>query len=151
VIRFPAIGRQLLLAPALACLLLQVVAAGAGDLREPDEVLDGTDLVPLAEVRQTALPATLEGKYVAEQGGAEIRLSIAGRSGGDLTVTRTYEEPELPAETKEYTAVIEPDGLALKGDALIVRATGPDLIVLETESTADSIPPDYWILYRRAD
>ena len=66
---------------------------GRAVLTAPAVVLDGTDLVELDDLRRADLPSRLEGTYHAEQGGAELWLSITAGSGDQVTVTRTYEEP----------------------------------------------------------
>lgn len=118
-------------------------------LETPTAVLDGTDLVELNDLRRAELPPHLEGTYEAEQGGAVASVSITAQPGDRWLVERTYQEPELEAQTKDYVA--ERDGAAFVGidGDLAIQGTEEGLLVLELNSGSDSIPPDYWIHYLR--
>jgi hypothetical protein len=118
-------------------------------LNAPTEVLDGTDLVELNDLRPAELPSPLEGTYQAEQGGAMATVSITLQTDDRWIVMRTYEEPELEAEVKEYVA--ERDGAALVGidGDLAIQGTEEGLLVLELSSGSESIPAAYWVHYIR--
>ena len=94
-------------------------------------MLDGTDLLELGDLRRTHLPSQPGGRYGAEQGGSELSLSITGGANGRWTVER------------RGAALISTDG------SLTGYRGG--VLVLELNSGNDSLPPDYWVHYLKAE
>jgi len=114
-----------------------------------DSVLEGTDLVPFSNLELVPLdPATARGSYVSEQGGSLLLLEIETTADG-VNVRRTYQEPEQPDQTRNYTARIEGDGASAPSEGFYLRATRQGVLVLELSSQADSVPKDYWVHYIR--
>lgn len=121
------------------------------NLSEPAWVLDGTDLLPLADISLAPLPAQPAGKYRTEQGGAELYLSISGGIEGSWIINRTFQEPGVTPDIKTYKADRRSSALLSANEHLIIQGTKIGVLVLELKSGVESIPADYWIHYLRID
>lgn len=128
--------------------------AAAADLsREltalPDNVLVGTDVVPLADYLPSAAPVPQSGAFRSEQGGAtaEVRI-VAGPQG--FTLTREFTEPGTKTLTKRYEGLqARANGLRLSSADLEVLGMRQSVLVLEKHSGVDGIPDSLWIEYER--
>ena len=120
-------------------------------LGAPTWVLDGTDLLELGDLRRTDLPSQPGGRYGAEQGGSELSLSITGGADGRWTVERRYKEPGADAQVVTYTAERRGAALISTDGSLTIQGTEEGVLVLELNSGNDSLPPDYWVHYLKAE
>ncbi len=111
-------------------------------------VLDGTDLIDITSLRLRAPDNSIEGEYRSEQGGSQLGLTVS-RTGKQWTIWRRYNEPELRERTAVYRTEIRDSVLVSVKNDFFVRVTGDGLLALELNSGLDTIPPSYWIHYRR--
>lgn len=112
----------------------------------PQDVLAGTDLVPLADFLNALQPLS-PGTFVSEQGGviATARTSITD---GRLTINRTLQEPSARTHVKTYGPLALHDGRRwAHGDNAVVLGVYEGLLLLETDAEADGIPKSHWVLY----
>jgi hypothetical protein len=129
------------------CSTVGIVAAdGSG----PAEVLDGTDVVSLAEIPDTGLPSSVPGIYRSEQGGAEATLTVEATPRG-FQVVRSLSEPGADAFVQVYSAEQKDGLLRSADDALIIRGAPDGLLVYEAAAEDGIVPPDYWTRYNRSD
>jgi hypothetical protein len=115
----------------------------------PDNVLVGTDVVPLADYLASTVPIPQSGAFRSEQGGAtaEVRI-MAGPQG--VTLTREFTEPGTKTQTKRYDGLqARSNGVRLSSVNLEVLGMRQSLLVLEKQSGVDGIPDSLWIEYER--
>jgi len=110
-------------------------------------VLDGTDLIDMAALKLLAADKIREGKYISEEGGSQLELTVS-RKGKQWTIKRRYEEPELKPQTRVYQAEASGPLLVSGKKDFYMRVSSDGLLVLELHSGLESIPASYWILYR---
>jgi len=115
----------------------------------PDNVLVGTDVVPLAGYLASAVPVPESGAFRSEQGGATAEVRIMPGPQG-LTLTREFREPGTKAQTKRYDGLqARANGVRLSSANLEVLGMRQSLLVLEKHSGVDGIPESLWIEYER--
>jgi hypothetical protein len=87
----------------------------------PENVLAGTDVVPLADHLASAVPIPQSGAFRSEQGGAtaEVRIMTGPQ---EVTLAREFTEPGTKTQTKRY------DGLQARANG--VRLSSANLEVL---------------------
>ena len=78
-------------------------------------------------------------------------MSITGRADGRWTVERRYKEPGADAQVVTYTAERRGAALISADGSLTIQGTEEGVLVLELYSGTDSLPPDYWLHYLKAD
>jgi hypothetical protein len=115
----------------------------------PDNVLVGTDVVPLADYLASAVPIPQSGAFQSEQGGATAEVRIMPGPQG-VTLTREFTEPGTKAQTKRYDGLqARANGVRLSSADLEVLGMRQSLLVLEKHSGVDGIPDSLWIEYER--
>jgi hypothetical protein len=115
----------------------------------PDNVLVGTDLVPLADYLASAVPIPQSGALRSEQGGATAEVRIMPGPQG-VTLTREFTEPGTKTQTKRYDGLqARANGVRLSSGNLEVLGMRQSLLVLEKQSGVDGIPDSLWIEYER--
>jgi hypothetical protein len=115
----------------------------------PDNVLVGTDVVPLADYLASAVPIPQSGAFRSEQGGATAEVRIMPGPQG-VTLTREFTEPGTKAQTKRYDGLqARSNGIRLSSANLEVLGMRQSLLVLEKHSGVDGIPDSLWIEYER--
>lgn len=112
----------------------------------PSEVLIGTDVSALESFASGKFSA---GTYHAENGGAELRLTIRETEEG-LTAQRNYIEPGLASKTKIYTNLCLEDEF-LYGDFVHVKFVKDGLLWLELKPDNDFIPTDLWFYLEKTN
>jgi hypothetical protein len=118
-------------------------------LPSPEWVLDGTDMFSLSEMKLAPLPRHLEGLYGAEQGGAEVKVTIKRLKDGAWEVIREHREPGLPPDKKTYRIVRKGQRAVSANNAVRIQGTTEGIIMLELNSGTESIPADFWMHYVR--
>jgi hypothetical protein len=115
----------------------------------PDNVLVGTDVVPLADYLASAVPIPQSGAFRSEQGGATAEVRIMPGPQG-VTLTREFTEPGTKTQTKRYDGLqARANGVRLSSANLEVLGMRQSLLVLEKHSGLDGIPDSLWIEYER--
>lgn len=144
-----AIGFLLIVGCSFACAERPDVAQPINEAAKVEAVLDGTDLIDISALDIRPLDSSaIDGRYTAEQGGAELAL-IVTQNGNQWAIERTYSEPELVAEVRTYQAKMQEGMLVSSGEDLFAKGTSDGLLVLELQSGLDSIPASYWTHYLR--
>jgi hypothetical protein len=115
----------------------------------PVEVLDGTRVVPLESLPRMAIPPDPSGRYSAELGGAEVVLRIEPGPGGSWSVVRTYREPMLNPEVREYVVDLTDGVLGSEEEGLLLVGTAEGVLALEVDPGVETLPAEYWIHYVR--
>jgi len=113
----------------------------------PSLVLIGTDVANLDSFKLNN--ASLGKSYSAELGGASISLIIKGGS-SHTTITRTFQEPGVPAHSREYKSVCIFGG-TLNAPDLVGKIINEGLLLLEQESNVDGIPTELWVFYSKVN
>jgi hypothetical protein len=113
----------------------------------PDNVLVGTDVVPLSEFLKSAQPIFVPEIFRSEQGGATAAIQLVmGASGPSLT--RRFAEPGTEAQSKRYDSLSsDSDRVRLSSRDLEVLGLRHAILVLEKSSGVDGIPDSLWIRY----
>lgn len=121
-------------------------------------MLDGTDLLELGDLRRTDLPSQPGAATGRSRGAPSCPFrSPAGRtaagrsSGATWTVERRYKEPGADAQVVTYTAERRGAALISTDGSLTIQGTEEGVLVLELNSGNDSLPPDYWVHYLKAE
>lgn len=112
----------------------------------PSEVLIGTDVSVLESFASGKYSV---GTYHAENGGAELRLTIRETEEG-LIAQRNYIEPGLAEKTKVYSNLCLEDEF-LYGDFLRVKFVEDGLLWLELKQDNDLIPTDLWFYLEKTN
>lgn len=113
----------------------------------PHLVLIGTDVVNLDSFNLNS--GNLGKSYSADLGGASLSLTI--KDGGSHTaITRTFQEPGVPAQIKEYKSVCI-SSETLVAPHLVGKIINEGLLLLEKKSNVDGIPTDLWVFYSKVN
>ncbi len=118
---------------------------------EPGWVLDGTDMLPLADVLLEDLRPSPAADYWAEQGGSEITVTIIATADGFWAVKRVYREPGLDPHIRHYQTERSGQLLVSRSEGLTIQGTQEGILMLELKSGVESIPADFWIHYVRVN
>lgn len=113
----------------------------------PDTVLDGTEVTEISGLQLLGFEETAAGEYTVEQGGAVLAVSLA-RTADGWQLVRTHSEPGWPAEEASYVLQQQQAVLRSSDGNVMVVLCAEGLLVLEKD--VDVVPPDLWVLYRRA-
>lgn len=119
----------------------------SSEQKMPNLVLIGTDVVNLNTFKVNN--GSLGKSYLAELGGATISLIIKG-GGSHTAITRTFQEPGVPAHTREYKSVCI-SGETLSAPHLVGKIINEGLLLLEKKSNVDGIPTELWVFYSKVN
>lgn len=109
------------------------------------QVLLETDVVAIGTFEKTKSNL---GGYLAEVGGASFNVELA-QSKDAYILRRTYSEPGLAPEIKEYAIDCISDGL-LYGENVRGKFVPEGLLLLELNSGNEFIGPDLWVFLSKA-
>jgi len=119
----------------------------SSEQKMPHLVLIGTDVVNLDTFKLNNV--SLGKSYSTELGGASISLTI--KNGGTHTaITRTFQEPGVPAHIREYKSVCI-SGKTLSAPHLVGKIINEGLLLLEKEANVDGIPTELWVFYSKVN
>jgi hypothetical protein len=88
------------------------------------------------------------GEYRAEQGGAELSVSLS-RTDGAWDLRRSFAEPGEVPHRASHRCSVSGDALVSVDRTLFLRPTADGILLLELKSGSDAIPATHWTHYRR--
>jgi hypothetical protein len=115
-----------------------------GQTDRPSKVLDGTEIVDLSAFPALALAPSDAGVYTAEQGGAEVRVTLHRLDDG-WRVERAFAEPGMPPLVARHDARLQNGTLVAPAAGLTIRRT-EEGILLHEASPDTPMDPTTWSL-----
>lgn len=102
------------------------------------------DLAPLSTFE--TLPIN-SGQFRAETGGAIIKVEVE-QIQGEYKISRSYSEPGIQANLKNYTAICLDQHL-IYTDTMAMSLSSEGLLWLELDSGHEFISPNLWLLLNK--